>query len=200
MTPSNNYTFNFLYTVIIINTFFFLVYEPLKRIGHSSNVISNKAYIWGGSIKQPKQSSTKGIDVFDLQQSSWEYIPVTGNGPKGEHLHASTVIGSSLYYFGGYVNETREFQNTLHRLNTENPNLTWEEVRVVNPNFGPVKKRGCGMLSFRCENEDFIFVVGGFGAEPARRLRNFQYLETEKHRGLYRNNEQHIFSLKTGEK
>ena len=62
-----------------------------------------------------------------------------------------------------------------------------------------MKKSACGMVSFECCDEEFLHVVGGYGPLPSVPPTQFQYTPrvSSPQRGWC--NEQHIFSLQTGE-
>ena len=57
----------------------------------------------------------------------------------------------------------------------------------------PMKKSGCGVVHFTDE-EDLLFVVGGYGHTPFSYQFGTQYTQS-----YVRTNEQHIFCLSTSE-
>ena len=63
----------------------------------------------------------------------------------------------------------------------------------------PMKKSSCGVVYFIDEEEDFLFVVGGYGVTPSSRQHGAQYKEDDFYKKLVYTNEQHTFCLSTSE-
>ena len=59
-----------------------------------------------------------------------------------------------------------------------------------------MKKSDCGVVHFTDEEEDLLFVVGGYGPTPSSHQRGAQYKQIGSY--VY-TNEQHIFCLSTSE-
>ena len=74
--------------------------------------------------------------------------------PPGLYSGACTSLLDSLYWFGG--NDGTSFYNSLHRLDTTT--LEWRELQPLNQVDEPMRKIGCGMVSFR----DQLVVFGGY--------------------------------------
>ena len=62
-----------------------------------------------------------------------------------------------------------------------------------------MKKSDCGFVYFSDEEEDLLFVVGGFGPIPSSRQRGAQYQKDNYYKDRVHTNEQHIFCLSTSE-
>ena len=63
-----------------------------------------------------------------------------------------------------------------------------------------MKKSGCGVVHFTDEEEDLLFVVGGYGPTPSSHQRGAQYKQIMiVIRSYVYTNEQHIFCLSTSE-
>ena len=129
-------------------------YEPLPRSAHAAVAVDNKLHMWGGSAgsEEKSQEEAKQVEVFDISKELWEQKPTHGTPPPGLWYTAYTVVGSSLFVFGGYDGES--CHNTLFKLDLHS--FQWEQVQVSNPSSGPQKKNGCRMVSYG-DNQLVIF-------------------------------------------
>ena len=136
------------------------LYEPSPRFGHGAAAVGRRCYLWGGRVQdfsvigRKKLAST--IDIFDPHLETWEKHPTTGVPPSGLYYGACTSLLDSLYWFGGWDN--RSYYNSLHRLDTTT--REWRELQPLNQADGPMRKSGCGMVSFL---QDQLAVLGGYG-------------------------------------
>ena len=132
-------------------------YEPLPRSGHAAVTVDNKLHMWCGwrGYGEKSREEADKIEMFDISTELWEQKPTHGTPPPGLHDTAYTVVGSSLFVFGGYDSgESRH--NTLFKLDLRS--FQWEQVQVSNPSSGPQKKEGCRMVSYR---DNQLVVFGG---------------------------------------
>ena len=129
-------------------------YEPLPRSGHAAVAVDNKLHMWGGETGSVEKSQelTKQVEVFNISTELWEQKPAHGTPPHGLWNTAYTVVGSSLFVFGGYDGVSRH--NTLFKLDLHN--FQWEQVQVSNPSSGPQGKSGCRMVSYG-DNQLVVF-------------------------------------------
>ena len=129
-------------------------YEPLPRFGHAAVAVDNKLHMWGGlrGSKEKSREEADEIEVFDISKELWEQKPTNGTPPPGLCNTAYTVVGSSLFVFGGFDGESGH--NTLFKLDLHN--FHWEQVQVSNPSSGPQRKQGCGMVSYG-DNQLVVF-------------------------------------------
>ena len=135
-------------------------YEPLPRYGHYSVPINGKLHVWGGRTQDWSESSRKklasALETFDPYMELWKKQGTTGVPPPGLYGGACTAIGESMYSYGGLDGQSQ--YNTLHQLDTARQH--WREVQVRNPSEGPMKKTGCGMISY---DGDKLVLIGGHG-------------------------------------
>ena len=129
-------------------------YEPLPRCQHAAVAVDNKLHMWGGRAGSREKSREEAdkMEVFDISKELWEQKPTHGTPPPGLWYTAYTVVGSSLFVFGGYDGES--WHNTLFKLDLLS--FQWEQVQVSNPSSGPQKKDGCRMVSYG-DNQLVIF-------------------------------------------
>ena len=132
-------------------------YEPLPRSLHAAVAVDNKLHMWGGSAGSRKKSREEAdkIEVFDISKELWEQKPTHGTPPPGLWGTAYTVVGSSLYVFGGEDGVSRH--NTIFKLDLRS--FQWEQVQVSNPSSGPQKKAGCRMVSY---GDNQLVIFGGY--------------------------------------
>ena len=129
-------------------------YEPLPRRSHVAVTVDNKLHMWGGlaGSKEKSRELIQSIEMFDISKELWKQKPTHGTPPPGLWDTAYTVVGSSLFVFGGYDGVSRH--NTIFKLDLHN--FQWEQVQVSNPSSGPQKKYGCGMVSYG-DNQLVVF-------------------------------------------
>ena len=142
------------------------------RVRHSTIVSSHRLYSWGGEqedlpmvhYNDEKRKFTSSIDLFNFPILTWERRSTTATPPAGVMNYACTNIRDSILYFGGNCKPNDCFHNDLFELNT----LTneWKEIINSSPDDGPMRKNGCGMVSFNMNEEDNLLVIGGFGPTP----------------------------------
>ena len=129
-------------------------YEPLPRFLHAAVAVDNKLHMWGGSKEKSREEADK-IETFDISTELWEQKPTHGTPPPGLCDTAYTVVGSSLFVFGGYDGESH--RDTLFKLDLLS--FQWEQVQVSNPSSGPQRKEGCRMVS---NGDNQLVVFAGY--------------------------------------
>lgn len=115
---------------------------PAPRSNHSSCVVGNKFYVFGGSVGDnvDKYSVTNDFYCFDSVTMSWENLSieenddVNSNSPSGRVGHVMTAIGDFVYMFGGGVwgkvsGWTQQY-NDLFIYDTRRNQ--WEQVNLKN--------------------------------------------------------------------
>ena len=179
-------------------------YVPTKRYGHSTHIVGDYLYMWGGNIdglprvhdNEVKQRMTSVIEVFHLPTGRWEQRPTNGKPPLGVWGYASTVISKRIYYFGGYCNHGQCRHNSVNSLITDS--LTWNELFPTNPSMGPMMKSHCGMISLTSNKVEYLLVVGGIGPRPTSPQSRAQYSNKGTFGGIVRTNEYHYYQLSSG--
>ena len=151
-----------------------IVYYQINqdRTHHSTLINSDRLYCWGGyqedlpmiHYNDEKRMFTSTVDIFHLPTLKWERKSTTATPPAGVMNYACTNIRDNILYFGGSCKPDDCFHNDLFQLNA----LTneWREIINSSPDNGPMRKRGCGMISFNMNGEDNLLIIGGFGTTP----------------------------------
>ena len=181
-------------------------YVPTKRDAHSTHIVGDYLYMWGGDIdglpsvhdNEVKRRMTSVIELFHLPTGRWEQRPTNGKPPLGVYNYSSTVISNRIYYFGGYCNHRQCHHNSLNSLITGS--LTWNELFPTNPSMGPMMKSDCGMISLTFNKVDYLLVVGGFGPRPTSPQPGAQYSEKGTLGNYNCTNEHHYYQLSSGKK
>ena len=179
-------------------------YVPAKRYSHSTHIVGDYLYMWGGHIdglpmvhdNEIKQRMTSVIELFHLPSGMWEQRPTNGKPPLGILGHASTVIGNRIYYFGGHCSHDKCRHNSLNSLTTDS--LTWNELFPTNSSMGPMMKSCSGMIPLKFNEEDYLLVVGGIGLRPVFLQPGARYSNKGITGGYVRTNEHHYYQLSTG--
>ena len=180
--------------------------EPADRRYHSTAVVDNQLYLWGGyqrGMPQVHDSAEKrqffsSVEVFDLDTGCWEQSTTRGTPPLGVRGYSCVPVRNDLNYFGGGCGHSGHcFHNSVHTLSTST--LQWRMLAPSTTEDGtPMQKVRCGMVHFTDGEEDLLYVVGGYShAAPSSPQHGAQY-QLVYSSGV-RTNEQHIFSLSTSE-
>ena len=189
--------------------------EPAGRYGHSTAVVDNQLYLWGGcqaGMPEEHDSAEKlrflsSVEVFDVNTGCWEQRTTRGTPPLGVVGYSCVAVRNELHYFGGecghrYV--SRCFHNSVLTLSTST--LQWRMLAPSTTEDGaPMQKYHGGMVHFTAAaaekpEEDLLYVVGGWGlAAPLAPQHGARYRRKDYLYGGVCTNEQHIFSLSTSE-
>ena len=178
--------------------------EPAGRNDHSTAVVDNQLYLWGGyqdEMPEVHDSAEKrqfysSVEVFDVNTGCWEQRSTRGTPPLGVRGYSCVAVRNELHYFGGWCGHNDCCHNSVHTLSTST--LQWRMLAPSTTEGGaPMQKHWCGMVRFTDREEDLLYVVGGWGhAAPSSSQHGAQYQPVY---GGVRTNEQHIFSLSTSE-
>ena len=155
--------------------------NSLERILHSSVVVGDNAFVWGGAHKNlpvvhdnpEKRQFTSTVETFNMLTGKWEKRQTTGSPPNGAIASSYSKVGNNIYYFGGMCKPYDCFHNNLFVLNTTTNK--WKEVKWSDDNR-PIRKIHCGMISFSSGGEDYLLVIGGYGPVPANAPVHSQYI------------------------
>lgn len=86
----------------------------LTRWGHSSAVLEDKIYVFGGRFC----NDLNDILVLDPQKDQITTVKIQGEIPKARRRHSACFLGTSMLIFGGF---NGEYFNDLHYLNITPP-------------------------------------------------------------------------------
>ena len=170
------------------------------RTYHSTVVINNVLYSWGGDQgdlpqvhnNQEKKKSTSSIDLFDLQMFTWERRSTTGTAPVSVMKYACTYINNKIFYYGGVCKYDDCFHNNLYELNNK-----WREVVNSTPDNVPMKKMRCGMISLKINGKYNLLLLGGYGPVPVTIPSHSQYIPNPNIPNRCITNEVHMMCVTT---
>ena len=179
-------------------------FEPASRVRHQAIRVGSNVYIWAGRVdgmpevhdSQEKRRFISCVEVFHSERGDWTRQPTSGPPPLGVSGYGCTAVGDALHFFGGYCNHDDCYHNSIHSLSTSS--LHWVELSPTTSEGGaPMRKTGCGMITFKNGEEDILYIVAGYGPTPSYHQPGAQYKGVT---GVnFRCNEQHMFSLSTSE-
>ena len=168
---------------------------------HSTIVIKDSIYSWGGYQQnlpmvhdnEDKRQITSSVNIFHLPTFQWKRKLAIGNPPAGVMSYACTNLENRMFYFGGSCKVDDCFHNNLFELNS----LTnkWEEIVSMTPDNEPMKKHGCGMISYGTNGEDNFLLFGGFGPIPTTKQTQSQYIPLPGYTNECYTNEAHIMCV-----
>ena len=177
------------------------------RTQHSTILVRNKLYCWGGDQKdlpkplvhvhgsEDKRKTTSTVNIFELSTFKWERKSTTSNPHAGVLKYACTNIMNSIFYFGGSCKPVDRFHNNLYELNTLT--LNWNEIIATTTDNIPMRKHGCGMTSFNMNGEDHLFLSGGVGPTPLTKQKHAEYIPSPMNPNLSYTNEIHCMNVST---
>ena len=173
------------------------------RTNHSTILVRNKIYCWGGNQKDlplvhdsdDKRKITSTVDTFELSTFNWERKSTTSNPPAGVFNYSCTSIKDSVLYFGGHCKPHDCFHNSLYVLDTLT--LNWNEITTTTTDNIPMRKHGCGMISFNMNGENHLFLSGGIGPTLLTRQTHAQYIPSPNSPHLSYTNEIHCMNITT---
>ena len=171
------------------------------RGGHSTVVVNNMLYCWGGDRKnlpyvhdnEEKRKIMSSIDLFHLTALKWERDSTAGTPPVGVRNYVCTTIGTNIFYFGGNCKIDECYHNNLHELNSHNNN--WREIVNSAPENVPMKKIRCGMISYDINGEYNLLVLGGLGPVPLTIHSHSQYISNPNIPNRCYTNEAHVMCV-----
>ena len=173
-----------------------------RKAQHGLATIDNRVYNWGGNNtdtipyvhRSPlKDSRTSAVEVFDLESLSWNSVSTTGVPPAAVMQYSCCSLGSKMYTFGGSCKPSDCYHNDLFALDTLNKE--WRQVDCTVSKSSPMKKQGAGMISFTSNNEECLFVFGGFGPNPTSMPSDGQYIRSPLFPDKSFTNEMHMLSV-----
>jgi len=132
-------------------------YEPQPRCEHVAVSVGRNLHVWGGNAgsNEKSQDLATTVEVFDVSTNLWKRNPTNGKPSPGLFGTAYTVVGTTLYVFGGR-DKNGALQNSLYKLDLFS--FQWEEIKPTNPSRGPQKKHGSGMLP--CGDNQLVIFAG----------------------------------------
>ena len=149
-----------------------------------------------GSLEKRRYLSK--VDVFNAESEGWvRHGRLTSESPlQGVSGYACAAVGDTLYYFGGWCGHDNCFYSCIHSLSTLS--LNWVLISPDTSQFGvPMRKGSGGMVAFKDDKEDVLFIVGGLGPAPSYHQHGAQYETVVGDQVV--SNEQHMFSVSTSE-
>ena len=73
--------------------------KPLKRSSHSSTMVGDKLYVFGGFSPEKWWNV---VSILDTNTMTWIKRDTTGAIPCSRYAHAACQDGSTMYIFGGF--------------------------------------------------------------------------------------------------
>jgi len=108
---------------------------PGPRAAHSTNVIGNKMYVFGG---WNGRAGLANLCVLDVDTLEWSVIPTTSTTPSSRNNHASFVHNSKLFIHGGH--DGKQWLADLHYFDTSAlqrvPDGTWKGAGAPGTRLG----------------------------------------------------------------
>ena len=169
-------------------------YEPSPRYWPFCTSYQGKVLLWGGCMKDfmKREKICFHVETFSPYLERWEQKSAMGKLPPLLYAGACSTLLENTYTFGGC--DGSSFHNSLHHLNMTT--MEWRELTPLNPQDGPMRKEGCGMVT--CD-DNTLALLGGWGipsdtTQPGNAIsRSTFYLD-----GRGWTNELHIYNIRKG--
>ena len=158
--------------------------EPPPRYAHYSAAVGGQLYVVGGDTEGSSKVEIARVHCFNQCRETWQTRATTGDPPPGIHRGACTTTGHHLYVYGGF--NGLHPHDSLHQLDMDT--LEWSQLPS-----GPMKKYGCGMVSY----EGQLILFGGYGILSGPTQPGAQFERFTTNSGY--TNELHSFNLEEGE-
>ncbi|GAM28764.1 hypothetical protein SAMD00019534_119400, partial [Acytostelium subglobosum LB1] len=127
---------------------------PPARGSHSSFVVGNQMYIFGGFDGKKYYNDLYSLDLDKLV---WRKLECKGNTPKPRSGHSSTLMGDKLVIFGGCGSDSN-FLNDVHALSLDD--LRWEQPVITGmENPHPRFRHTANSMG-----QNKVFIYGGTGS------------------------------------
>ena len=183
--------------------YYTLGYTPSGRYGHSTVLLYDTLYMWGGDYDglprvHDKMSYVSHVDTFTITTGIWSRRPTTGVPPLGVQGYSCTTINNSICYFGGYCRHLpidgicNRYHNSINILDTDT--LRWNELSPTTDDSYVMRRAHGGMISFSSNDEDLAFIIGGYGCLPTTQQLNATY-DTSLLPGHCTTNECNVFNI-----
>ena len=170
-------------------------YEPEPRYGSRATVVGQSVFMYRGVLQayqgKSKVTVCSRCEVFNGDSSEWIRMDTVGSKPDAYQYFSTTSIGDHIYYYGGYDGTT----NTDQLLELDSRTMKLKELIPRNSNEGPMKKRDCGLVSFR---NDRLLVWGGYGIHTTTQPGSRFVPDTARTDGSGWTNELHCYDIKSG--
>ena len=168
-------------------------YEPNQNRGLCSVVHDGKLYLHSGYDPGHYNERVNLLHVFDFSDSKWSKVRTKGDIPEAISGSSSTVIGDSLYIFGGWCHGANRNADVL-KLSLVN--FRWELLTdAAVQGGGPMHKDKAGMVNYGCE---MLCVMGGyghFGTRSSNHKKASYHQDNAYYSDLCWTNELHLFHI-----
>ena len=194
----------------IMVLYYTLGYTPSGRYGHSTVLLYDTLYMWGGVYDglpfgihvHDKMSYVSHVDTFTITTGIWSRRPTIGVPPLGVVGYSCTTINNSICYFGGgcyhapIADICNGFHNSINMLDTDT--LRWNELSPTTDDSYVMRRAHGGMISFSSNDEDLAFIIGGRGRPPTTQQPNAIYdASSSSLSGYCVTNECNVFNITT---
>jgi N-acetylneuraminic acid mutarotase len=136
--------------------------KPCSRVGHTSCVLSNKIYIFGGRVGVGMgEGSLSDLYEFDTLTYNWKLLDdgKSKNAPISRSYHAMTSLSDRLFVFGG-CSEGRLNDFYCFDLIKNEWNRLPQDDRIS-------PRGGSAICSYKSntDGQEYVYVIGGFNGK-----------------------------------
>jgi hypothetical protein len=110
------------------------IYPPNARFGHTGVINEKKFYVFGGKSKNINYSYLADLEVYDIEEKSWNSPIMHTTGLKVRRNHIALMIANHMLIHGG-VTENNDFLNDIFLLGFHP--FRWTQCSVSDDIQGP---------------------------------------------------------------
>lgn len=127
---------------------------------HSSNLIENTVYIWGGV------NFSDTVFALNLDTMTWAQHQPTGDLPSNRHHHCAVAIDKKIWVMGGQTSNHSALISLDHVSILDTETMIWSKLglRANKAGLFPSPMRGCSALLMGRK----IFVFGGLDEKRSK--------------------------------
>lgn len=129
--------------------------SPPPRLGHTASLAGDLMFVIGG--RSDPGNVLNDVWVLNTTNNEWKQLQCGGIEFPHSHRHATVVIGSNVYVFGGIHNGS--ISSMMYKLDTRN--LKWEEIGVHGQK--PSARHSHTLIAYDLR----LFMFGGFDGVKA---------------------------------
>lgn len=130
---------------------------PSPRVGHSALTLGNAFIVFGGDTKvEETDVLDDNLYLLNTNTLKWTVPNPVGSRPSGRYGHTISTVGSTLYVFGGQLDDFFFDDLVAYDLSTlQSPNSKWVFIKPNSPS--PPPRTNHTMVTF----EDKLYLFGG---------------------------------------
>jgi len=131
---------------------------PAPRYGHSTTLLDPTALLIYGGTTIFNALNDDSLYILNIESREWRRVVANVPGPNGRTHHTTTMVGSKIFLFGGYL---ENHLNDMWSLELNSPDPLWELYEPAPGSEKPVRRSRHVSVT----TEGRIIIFGGSAGE-----------------------------------